>query len=232
MLNFDFSNDAGYIKPYRVIEFNFTESNDLVFNQQIKLTLLLNQSLTQKLLQRETINQTVKPSLNLNQSLIKGFGLTANTKLEVKVIQELYKSFIGYGKSLTLFNEPLPIQQISLTFDQLGRPLVFYLVGDDTLKLYWYDPILQQNTLATLATGFDPEACFDFPQDTGQSFTDILLFYQRGEKIYMRVQRDRFAIEYEAPAVRRGFSITSSGLRVDNRVQVTYLPVRDPGRFD
>lgn len=139
---------------------------------------------------------------------------------------------VTWAAPVVLFDEPVSIRQIQLTFDQLGRPLVLYRVGENTLKLYWYDPVLQQNILATLATGLDPEACFDFPQDTGQSFTDILLFYQRGEKIYMRVQRDRFAIEYEAPAVRRGFSITSSGLRVDNRVQVTYLPVRDPGRFD
>lgn len=222
MLNFDFSNDAGYVKPYRIIEFNFTESDDLVFSQKIKLTLLVNQSLTQKLLQRETLSQTVKPILKLSQSLIKGFSLTANTKLEVKLIQEFYKSIIGYGKAVTLFNEPEPIEQISLTFEQLGRPLVFYRIGENTLKLYWYDPVAQQNVTTTLTTGKDPTACFDFPQDTGQSFTDALLFYVRDDQVFMRIQRDRYAIEYSCPAIQPGLRINSAGLRVDNRLQVVY----------
>ena len=146
---------------------------------------------------------------------------------------------------VTLFNEPLPIQQISLTFDQLGRPLVFYRVGEDTLKLYWYDPVAQQNVTTTLTTGKDPTACFDFPQDTGQSFTDALLFYVRDDQVFMRIQRDRYAIEYPCPAIQPGLKINSAGLRVDNRLQVVYqfkdagyvppvvpvTPVVVPGRF-
>ena len=123
---------------------------------------------------------------------------------------------------VTSFNEPLPIQQISLTFDQLGRPLVFYRVGEDVLKLYWYDPILQQNTLTVFGQGIDPLAAFDFPQDTGQSFTDVLLFYVRDDRIYMRVQRDRYAIEYLASDVIPRVRLRSAGLRVDNRFQVEY----------
>lgn len=123
---------------------------------------------------------------------------------------------------VTLFNETLPIQQISLTFDQLGRPLVFYRVGEDTLKLYWYDPVAQQNVLTNFGIGKDPTACFDFPQDTGQSFTDALLFYVRDDQVFMRIQRDRYAIEYPCPAIQPGLKINSAGLRVDNRLQVAY----------
>lgn len=129
---------------------------------------------------------------------------------------------LNWGVSESLFNEPLPIEQISLTFDQLGRPLVFYRVGEDTLKLYWYDPVAQQNTLTIFGQGIDPLASFDFPQDTGQSFTDALLFYVRDNRIYMRVQRDRYAIEYSASDVIPGVRLRSAGLRVDNRFQVEY----------
>ena len=122
----------------------------------------------------------------------------------------------------SLFNEPLPIQQISLTFDQLGRPLVFYRVGEDTLKLCWYDPIAQESVLTNFGIGKDPTACFDFPQDTGQSFTDVLLFYVRNDQVFMRIQRDRYAIEYPCPAIQPGLKINSAGLRVDNRLQVVY----------
>lgn len=121
-----------------------------------------------------------------------------------------------------LFSEAQPIEQISLTFGQLGRPLVFYRVGENTLKLYWYDPVAQQNVTTTLTTGKDPTACFDFPQDTGQSFTDALLFYVRDDQVFMRIQRDRYAIEYPCPALRPGLRIKSAGLRIDNRLQVEY----------
>jgi hypothetical protein len=130
---------------------------------------------------------------------------------------------LEWGVSENLFNELLPIEQISLTFDQLGRPLVFYRVGEDTLKLYWYDPVAQQNTLTAFGQGIDPLASFDFPQDTGQPFTDVLLFYVRNDKIYMRVQRDRYAIEYPASDVIPGVRLRSAGLRVDNRFQVEYV---------
>lgn len=121
-----------------------------------------------------------------------------------------------------LFSEAQPIQQVSLTFDQLGRPLVFYRVGVDTLKIYQYDPVTQQNVTTEIAVGKDPTACFDFPQDTGQSFTDVLLFYVRDDQVFMRIQRDRYAIEYPCPAIQPGLKIKSAGLRVDKRLQVVY----------
>lgn len=127
-----------------------------------------------------------------------------------------------YGEPVALFEEVSQIEQISLTFDQLGRPLVFYRIGADTLKLYWYDPIAMENTVTVLATGVDPTCNFDFPQDTSQSFSDALLFYVRGDRVYMRIQRDRFAIEYPCPAESPGITIDSCGLRIDNRFQVVY----------
>lgn len=150
-----------------------------------------------------------------------------------------------WGAPEILFSEAQPIQQISLTFDQLGRPLVFYRVGENTLKLYWYDPVAQTNVTVNLTTGKDPTACFDFPQDTGQSFTDVLLFYVRDDQVFMRVQRDRYAVEYPCPAIQDGLKINSAGLRVDNRLQVVYQfkdtgyippvvpvpPVEIPGQF-
>lgn len=138
--------------------------------------------------------------------------------------QELF----SWASPVTLFNEPDVIQQISLTFDQLGRPLVFYRTGVNTLKLYWYDPVIQQNVNVQITTGIDPVACFDFPQATGESFTDALLFYTRNNRIYMRVQRDRFNIEYYTGVEEEGIRLESAGLRVDNRLQVVYTV---PGDF-
>lgn len=150
-------------------------------------------------------------------------GLLIKAGAKVIAGSSFIESTSQWGEPVELFEEPLPIQQISLTFDQLGRPLVFYRVNEDTLKLYWYDPVLQQNVLTVFGQGIDPLAAFDFPQDTGQSFTDVLLFYVRNNRIYMRVQRDRYAIEYPASDVIPGVRLRSAGLRVDNRFQVEYI---------
>lgn len=69
-----------------------------------------------------------------------------------------------WGAETVLFNDLEPIKQMSITFDQLGRPLVFYRVGADTLKLYWYNPVLEQTGLKVLAQGIDPNAGFDTPR--------------------------------------------------------------------
>lgn len=129
---------------------------------------------------------------------------------------------IEWVDTTPLFNELLPIEQISLTFDQLGRPLVFYRVGENTLKLHWYDPVAQQNVLTNFGVGKDPTACFDFPQDTGQSFTDVLLFYVRDDQAFMRIQRDRYAVEYSTGLSKNKLRLESAGLRTDNRLQVVY----------
>ena len=127
-----------------------------------------------------------------------------------------------WGAETVLFNDLEPIKQITLTFDQLGRPLVFYRVGADTLRLYWYNPILEQAELKILAQGIDPSAGFDAPQDTGQSYSDAMLFYVRDNVIYMRIQRDRFETEYVTPSIGDNVELRSSGMRVDNRYQVVY----------
>lgn len=128
-----------------------------------------------------------------------------------------------WGTETVLFNDLEQIKQITLTFDQLGRPLVFSRVGADTLKLYWYNPVLEQTELKVLAQGIDPNAGFDSPQDTGKSYSDAMLFYVRDDTIYMRVQRDRFEVEYETPAkLLKDLDIVSTGMRVDNRYQVVY----------
>lgn len=127
-----------------------------------------------------------------------------------------------WAEPVVLFQESDFIKDLALTFDQLGRPLVFYRTENLDLKFYWYDPVLQQNAIADLGQGYDPVACFDFPQDTGQAFTDMLVFYVRANRIYMRVQRDRFAIEYDTGVEHPGLRLESAGFRVDNRLQVVY----------
>ena len=200
----------------------YTGPEEISIDQILSLPLNLVQSLSQKLLQKETIQQNTQIELSLDQRVKQGFLFSDSAKLNLKLTQQVYRSIAGYGPASVLFDEILPIQQISLTFDQLGRPLVFYRVNDDTLKLYWYDPVLQENVTTVIATGIDPQAGFDSPDDTGREYSDAMLFYVRDDQVFMRIQRDRFATEYPCPATQPGLRLISNGLRVDNRYQVVY----------
>ena len=138
-------------------------------------------------------------------------------------------SINGYwGSATALFNEAATVSEIALTFDQLGRPLVFYRINTDELKLYWYNPVISDTEIKTLAQGQNPTAGFDLPGNASSSISDAMLFYVREDKIYMRVQRDRFLVEYETPVNgvdidAENVIIESAGARVDNRFQVAYL---------
>lgn len=101
-----------------------------------------------------------------------------------------------WSDPIELFDESDTIEQIALSFDQLGRPIVFYRVLGNQLKLRWYDSLAGQNVTTLIGYGTDPKASFDYPTDTSAGFSDVLLNYVRKNRLYMRVQRDRFLIEY------------------------------------
>lgn len=121
-----------------------------------------------------------------------------------------------------LFDETDPIKEISLSFDQLGRPIVFYRTSLNTLRLYWYDPVIQENTITNLAIGNYPTAVFDYPSDTNQAFTDVMLFYVRDGSLYVRIQRERYLVEHDLGIYQFGMKIISAGFTVENKVQVVY----------
>lgn len=128
----------------------------------------------------------------------------------------------GYETATVIFAEAAVISQITLAFDQLGRPLVFYKLISNDLKLYWYDPVLGDNTITTFGQGNYPTAIFDYPTDTNQSFTDAVIFYIGTDtQIKYRKQRDRYDVEYGIPGAF-GSRIISAGLTTENRVQVVF----------
>lgn len=127
---------------------------------------------------------------------------------------------VTYGDTSIVFVESDVISQLTLTFDQVGRPNIFYKTETNELKLYWFDPILGSNTISVIGSGTSPYAIFDFPTDTNQSFTDVVIFYIGTDtQVKYRKQRDRFEVEYAIPGLF-GSSIISAGLTTENRVQV------------
>lgn len=135
----------------------------------------------------------------------------------------IVKGVNGYWESpILLFRDTQKINELSLTFDQLGNPVVFYKFYSDTLKLYWFNPISSSYEIKNLAKGSNLLSGFDSRKDTGVSYSDALLFYVRDDKVYMRVQRDRYEVEYLTPATGNNIVLRSCGMTVKNRFQVLY----------
>lgn len=127
-----------------------------------------------------------------------------------------------WGEPELIFSQGSDLRALSLAFDQQGRPIVFYQTNDD-LMLYWYNPVTNSDEAKFLSGGVDPHAGFDVIYDVGAGYSDAMLFYIKNGIIYMRVQRDRFDVEYETPAkLLKDINIISTGMRVDNRYQVVY----------
>lgn len=128
----------------------------------------------------------------------------------------------SWGGALNLFTDNASIASLSLTFDQQGRPVVFFRVGLAELRIYWFNPETSSDEIKVISTGYGQKASFDVIEDSGAGYSDILLFYIRDNIAYMRVQRDKFQVEYVMPAAGPEIKLISSGMRVDNRYQVVY----------
>ena len=121
-----------------------------------------------------------------------------------------------------LFTEVSPILDISLSFDSVGKPLVFYQRGNE-LVLWFYDSQIGSNTIKTIASnGITPIINFDYINNTSDQNSDVLMFYVVNDVAYMRLQRDRFDIEYPTGVNYPELRLEKSGINLDNRFQVNY----------
>lgn len=87
------------------------------------------------------------------------------------------------------------ISEIDLTFDQNMNPCLVY-VSDNTPKLYFYDARLGEYSTIVLQGVQQPKISLDDKRDFSISQSNIVLAYMRGKSLYMRLQKDRFMIEY------------------------------------
>lgn len=118
-----------------------------------------------------------------------------------------------------LFNDY--VAEISGTFDQNGRPQVFFNTGSE-LCLWWYDPVAGANRTTAFGVGSNPFCTFDLKYGVDTEFSDVLLFYLREGAIYYRQQRDRYTIEYPTPVTENAVFIEAADMAIDYRMQVSY----------
>lgn len=160
--------------------------------------------------------------LELNQSfgsLVTRYWLVTQEETSVVISKAEGNQWVD---PVVLFEELSPIINLALTFDQLGRPLVFYNILSTELKLYWFNPVSGANEVKSLGAGFDPVAQFTYPFNTNLAYTDMHVYYVKDNRIYQRIQRERFDVERFTGVEQDGIRVESAGLRLDNRFQVIY----------
>lgn len=118
------------------------------------------------------------------------------------------------------------IVEISGTFDQNMNPCVAFVDQIGAGWLYWYDTAVGAQVLDLLETtiglgeGFiSPRVCLDDKRQSQSATSDIILAYMRNSSLFMRVQRDRFRVEYLLATQING-RLLDIGMNKGNRVQL------------
>lgn len=87
------------------------------------------------------------------------------------------------------------ITEVSLAFDQNMNPAVAY-VEDGTPKLYWYDSTVPGMVTTTFPNIVTPRVSLDDKRDSQSQNNDVIFAYMKNSNLYMRMQRDRYGVEY------------------------------------
>lgn len=128
------------------------------------------------------------------------------------------------GAAQTLFSAP-DIAEVTLAFDNNMMPVVAYM-QDGELKLRWFD--LSRTPPAYVIDNLGPGIATPYltfddkrPQFIGES--DVMLFYVRDRKVWVRLLRDRWLTEYEwADIPDHAGRILAAGMSRGNRMQLKF----------
>jgi hypothetical protein len=114
------------------------------------------------------------------------------------------------------------ITEISLTFDQNGRPIIAFTAAGSVF-VWWFDTLTSDNEIVTIAVGDQPFVHLDERRPQFSSGADAILIYRRDGSIYYRRQRDRFLTELATPITdAAAVAIESFGMTVGNRLQIQF----------
>lgn len=111
------------------------------------------------------------------------------------------------------------VKELSITFDQNGRPSLAYWDGTYS-NLYWYNTLDQAFETLQLPLGsYNPRVILDDKRDFNLANSDILLCYIRGATLYIRYQRERFLTEHTLINVGGFARLSNIGMGNNNRIQ-------------
>jgi hypothetical protein len=114
------------------------------------------------------------------------------------------------------------VDYLSFTFDQNMRwALAYQSEGESFLR--WYDTSAEEySTLALPEGSKNPRCVLDDARfsSAAAGISDIILFYIRSDKIYYRLQRDRYLTEYELYSGVGNLTLVQVGMNRKYRLQL------------
>jgi len=121
------------------------------------------------------------------------------------------------------------ITLVSLAFDQAMQPHVAYVEAGVAKFRYW-DTLAGAYATLTLSDARDPRCCSDEKHIELSTNRDLILTYLRSSTLYVRLQRDRYSVEYAKVANEDHEPITTStrllqfGRNTGSRLQWHFVP--------
>lgn len=114
----------------------------------------------------------------------------------------------------------------SLAFDQLGKPLVTYMHNGHGW-LYWYNPVTAANEIRDLGVMTTLTILLDYPFSSSTVVSDVVIFYcDANYNLKYLLQKDRYAVPYDAALVLQDAVLFGGGLQEDNTVKLIYGKAR------
>lgn len=157
------------------------------------------------------------PSQGLGVQLWKARVVGADVLLSAPAVPE----FVWYTHGAAL-------DQVSLSFDQNGRPALGFVDETDAAYLRWFDPV--PNAIVNMSVsafgGVTPRVTLDDNRPFNGANSDVILGYVRAGIVRYRQQRDRFTIEYTPTVGPTGDPAPATALRhisMNNRLRLEFL---------
>ncbi len=115
-------------------------------------------------------------------------------------------------------------RNIGLAFDRNMNPSICYQQGSDSY-LYWYDSTISGYRTTKFEGATTPRITHDDKRADQSSISDVMLFYIRAQKLYFRMQRDRYATEYYLYDVPARYDLKKVGMGTNLRLQFILGPI-------
>lgn len=129
------------------------------------------------------------------------------------------------------------IVEVSLAFDQNGRPCVAFTDEEGEVLLRWFDPVPNEVVNFDLGAlgGITPRVTLDDNRPFNGANSDVILGYVRAGVIRYRQQRDRFTVEVTPPLGAGGSPVSAPGLRhisMNSSLRLEFFPAETGGVQD
>lgn len=113
------------------------------------------------------------------------------------------------------------ITWIGLAFDSNMKVFLTWLEAAGAFYR-WFDSTVNNYTVSSLPAGSDHVfAQLDDTRPLESSTRDVLLHYMRGSHLFMRIQRDRYGVEYDL-GLLTGLNLVQTGMNHTNRFQFQF----------